>query len=1364
MVKQRAQWAVRKFWGGAAALLILMAVVIQLGRFVSPMVSENRESISSYFSDQLGVEITIGQLDAVWDGLRPELMMSDFRLHDDAGVEIVHVKTAVAQIDLLKSLWDFQVRMWKVELDEVHVTLSQVDKAWSLAGMSAGEGGSSTDPLDVFLMGRLIRLNNIYVNFEFASGRRHQAVLTSMLLQNDDSFHRLSAQMNSSERVDALKLVYEGVGDPRVLDEFEGHGYLELTEFPLENTVAFASEALAEKPGIKDGDLSAKLWASTRPHEPLSVSGSFEFERSDKPVDDFINTFSAQFSAQAVSADDWQLSLREAVGGWTDRETPPLELMLSAADDQWAVQIPQLDIGYWLSEVEAFPQAPESVKTILLDLGAAGHLHNLSVNIPYEAPQDFSLSANLVDVSVNAWKGAPQIASLTGFVSATALSGVVEIDSPDAFFMHFPTVYRQGFHFQRAQGQVGWSVNPDNNQVTVNSGQLTMEGELGLVNGYFYLDAPLQRNSRPAELVLQIGLQNAAALSHRALVPFVVPDSLTQWLGESIVDGKVPTGSFVMQSYFGHNASSSRSIQVGLNLEGAHLQYDPKWPEIQGFDGYVEVDSPQVGGWIDRGRFLQTELQPSYVHIENHPSGKGSLLSIQAAVEGQASSGLKVLTDTPLRETLGDTLASWALEGQLFASVDLDIPLASGLSGHRQQVDVTLKNATLEMNDLDLEFQKVNGALSFNEREGLSARNIGADLWQQPFLLDIDSSVSKDLGLSTDVSFEGPLDFSRLEAWSRRPEVAFINGVSPVTGVVRVGGELPLVSGEPAALLLKVNSELAGSRVDLPAPFGKTADDTRQMSANISVAKNGVAYQLDYGDQVSVSLVQAKEQKLSGRIALNNHEAKDAEALGIWLSGSVGRVDGEQWWPVIQRYQTLVEQWELVSDNPEKQTIEESQVTQASAVKFDLDLEQFFWGDFQLSNIHLGGGQQADGWKITVDDDVIAGEVILKDGQPAALTAQYIRWPALESIEANLSAETGASTEIEASAETLLPPEISPPLDSLVAREGALQQSDLVSDWLTNLLPSDVMPMDVVIYELFLGQADFGRWTFQVRPEEDRIRLSQISGDIRGITVSALAGDSNGAELLWSQKDGVHRSEFRGLLAGRNLERISEAWSLPRMLDSKSAVMKLNLSWPGTPSSFMLADASGDLSLKVKDGRFYRSTGQATSALLRLVGLFNFDSWVRRLQLDFSDVYKGGTPYEEIKGAIRLDNGIMYLVDPIEVKNTSSRLQMGGKINLEDETLDTSLVATLPVGGNVTLITALAAGLPAAAGVYAVSKIFKKQVERVASVSYQVTGSWSDPEVTFDRLFDNRAAKDAAKDSREDVAKPTQVPSPSPPP
>lgn len=1358
MVKQRARWVVKKFWGTAAVLLISMAVVIQLGRFVSPMVSENRDRIAEYFSAQLGAEVSFGALDAVWDGLRPELMMSDFRLHDDTGVEVVYVKSAVAQIDLLKSFWDFSVRMWKVELDDVEVTFSQHNQRWGLAGVDVdtNENASSTDPLDVFLMGRLIRFDNIQVNFKFESGRRHQAILTSMLLQNDDGFHRLNARMGSSEHADILTLVYEGVGSPRNLDQFEGQGYLELNQFPLEDSLALGSEALAERSEIKGAELSAKLWASFRPEQGMSLAGDVEFQRAHNVNDGLLQSFSSQILARNLTQDDWQLSLSKASVSWADRDSPLLNLQLTTTDEDWILQLPQIDLGYWLGEVEKLPQVPDSVQGILTKLGTTGHLENFSMVIPRDEPRDFNLTANLVDVALNAWNGAPQIASLSGFVSASALSGFVEIDSPNAFFMHYPTVYHQGFHFQRAQGQVGWSVRPEDNQVTVNSGQLTMEGDLGVVNGYFYLDAPLQKYTRPTELVLQIGLQNGSADSHSALVPFVVPNSLTQWLDQSIKGGQVPSGSFVMQSYFGHNASDVRSVQVGLNLNNAQLQYDPHWPEIRSFDGYVEVDSPQVDGWIDRGRFLDTELQPSYIHVENHPSGTGSVLSVRAAVEGEASSGLAVLTDTPLRESFGDTLASWAMTGQLQARVDLEIPLASGLAGHRQQVDLSLTDVALEMRDLDLNFHRLNGHLSFNEREGLQAKEMTAELWQQPFSLGIESRITEDTGLSTDVSFDGALDFSALEKWSRRPELAFVEGVSPVKGVVSIGKHLPLIEGEPASLRLTLDSNLSASRVNLPAPFGKQADEKRSMRASIAVAPNSVAYEFDYNQQVAVALRQVKGQALRGRVALNQPDPAEPDQPGIWLSGVVERVDGEQWWPVIQRYQTVTDRWGSIAASESDGRPDLVSAAQAPAVELDLDLEHFVWGDFTLASVHIGGGQQADGWNIRIDDDVVTGEVVLREGQPIGLNARYIRWPEKSSG----AVDDAISTRSEVAGAPVVGTGSDQVRVAVVPSDSGVASSS-VNDWLHGLAPTDVMAMEVAIDELSLNGRDYGRWSFSVRPVEGAIRITQIEGAIRGLSVSALKEGDKGAELVWFSADEGSRSEFRGRLKGRNLADVSKAWLLPAMLDSKSAVVTLDMFWQGAPLDFTLMGASGNVSVAVKDGRFYRSTGQATSALLRLVGLFNFDSWVRRLQLDFSDVYKGGTPYEKIEGKIKLDRGTLYLVDPIEVINTSSRLQMGGTIKLDDETLDTSLVATLPVGGNVTLITALAAGLPAAAGVYAVSKIFKKQVEQVASVSYRVRGSWSAPEVTFDRLFDNRAAKDAAKDSRKDAASEAQIPVPS---
>jgi uncharacterized protein YhdP len=44
-------------------------------------------------------------------------------------------------------------------------------------------------------------------------------------------------------------------------------------------------------------------------------------------------------------------------------------------------------------------------------------------------------------------------------------------------------------------------------------------------------------------------------------------------------------------------------------------------------------------------------------------------------------------------------------------------------------------------------------------------------------------------------------------------------------------------------------------------------------------------------------------------------------------------------------------------------------------------------------------------------------------------------------------------------------------------------------------------------------------------------------------------------------------------------------------------------------------------------------------------------------------------------------------------------------------------------------------GLPAAAGVYVTSKLVEKQVDRLSSISYKVSGPWDDVEVAVDRIF-----------------------------
>jgi uncharacterized protein YhdP len=252
-----------------------------------------------------------------------------------------------------------------------------------------------------------------------------------------------------------------------------------------------------------------------------------------------------------------------------------------------------------------------------------------------------------------------------------------------------------------------------------------------------------------------------------------------------------------------------------------------------------------------------------------------------------------------------------------------------------------------------------------------------------------------------------------------------------------------------------------------------------------------------------------------------------------------------------------------------------------------------------------------------------------------------------------------------------------------------------------------------------------------------------------------------GAQLFWHVTESGQLSRFVGKFAAKNMGDVLKNWKKPEMVDSQSATFLVDVNWLSTPQDFHLVDIDGTIDLKLTEGRFHREA-TAGDGLLRLMSILNFDSLARRLRLDFTDLYKTGLAYDQISGKVRFERGKMSFIDPLLVRSPSSDLQMAGSFNLRAETVNARIVANLPVAGNLTFYAALATGLPAAAGVYLVSKIFKKQVSQVASISYTMSGSWEKPKLRFDRLFESEdslreSVKQNEKDQTKDKSNPTGI-------
>lgn len=279
----------------------------------------------------------------------------------------------------------------------------------------------------------------------------------------------------------------------------------------------------------------------------------------------------------------------------------------------------------------------------------------------------------------------------------------------------------------------------------------------------------------------------------------------------------------------------------------------------------------------------------------------------------------------------------------------------------------------------------------------------------------------------------------------------------------------------------------------------------------------------------------------------------------------------------------------------------------------------------------------------------------------------------------------------------------------------------------------DFPPITVAIADLHEGEDHWGHLDFTLRQSGQNLHFENIQGELRRL----ILGRDNPMRLDWLRGEDGERTRLLGDLHFVNFGDVLAQYQYEQIVETNSGNVGLELTWPGDPSDFALRAASGRMTLDVQEGSFLSTSG-ATSGTLRVVAILNLAEFVNKLSLDLSHVYKSGVPFDSIEGELIFSEGLID-VPLIDVRGRGSRFQFVGLADARNDTVDGELIATLPIASNLPWMFALVSGLPAAAGVYVISKLFDKQMDRFSSAVYRVDGPWSDPQLDFQRIFDNSA-------------------------
>jgi len=269
--------------------------------------------------------------------------------------------------------------------------------------------------------------------------------------------------------------------------------------------------------------------------------------------------------------------------------------------------------------------------------------------------------------------------------------------------------------------------------------------------------------------------------------------------------------------------------------------------------------------------------------------------------------------------------------------------------------------------------------------------------------------------------------------------------------------------------------------------------------------------------------------------------------------------------------------------------------------------------------------------------------------------------------------------------------------------------------------------IDLRIASLQLDDDDAGTWSLGIRPEATQLRVQDIAGTLKSLTL--------GGELTWSIAGNRETTRFLGDISGESLADLGNLFGTEIPFRSENTAVNMDIDWSGRPNEFDLSALSGSVSARFDDGVILE--GNNTAQLFRVFNLLNSDTLWRRLQLDFSDLYEAGVAFDAISGKASMVNGLLTLDPELQVVGPSGAFKLTGTTNMIEETLDMNMVVVLPLTQNLPLAALLmGAGAPIGGALFVLDKVLGDPLSKLTSATYSVSGNWDEPEVRLRRVFD----------------------------
>ncbi|WP_435329074.1 YhdP family protein [Vibrio hannami] len=1274
--------------------LVALAIAVTALRVALPRLDSFQDEIQSWVNTQTGIPFKVSSVKGYWRNTHPSLALQNLEAEFEGESEIsFSVNEVQLEIDLIESIRTLRPQIAVLTGHGLELDISK----YNLLGNSESAPETQADSTDtkpiidqieklLFRQLRDFNLVDSHIRYQSFTGEIRKLDIENLVWSNSKNRHRLDGVVSITDsHINSLSVVADFYDHGSIYD-ISGDFYAEAEQIRV---VPWLTKYLKNETGISSGNVSFRSWLTLEHNNPVDAYVELLPSELNWAQEQNKHTLFLEEGVFRLTPSDteygWKVSGHSLLARTDDEPWPEFDVAFEWEKDNWLLNISQLDISSLLPLVHLAPDS-EAASEWINKLGPSGLIEDIRVSNSI-ANGDLLYSASLNRGGMKQWYLLPEVHELSATISGNKDKLQANLNLIDDI-LPFGDVFQAPMAIKQGAVDIVWERDEDGWKLW--SDRVTVATPDIQAVGEFRLDFPIGA-SPFLSIYAEADVYNAGQ-TWRYLPTLALGQDLTDYLSAAIQGGKAKTAQILWHGEVNDFPYEKNEgvFQAKVGLRDARFSFLTSWPTIE--DLKLDLLFENESMYLSSNQATLMNVKADKITGRIPHLGPSGHIEIEASASAKGNAVRDYMMATPLVDSVGAALTAVQVKGDVHSEFQLHIPFSSDKET-RAWGYADLNKNIIDIKTPAMKLSEATGRIRF-DNDAVSTSGLSAVLLDQPISVDFKGE-NQNRGYGVDIELVGD--------WDAKPLAPYLGKqwLDPIGGHALWAMDIDLQLddvGFTYQIDTRANLEFLSSQY--PNPLSKALGEKWTASMQASGNQESISARLQLPNakyQTEIDITGNRPVLDATYLLLGKGSFKVSPVVGHQLMVRTDELNLDQWFSFLNQANGVESSAVLSQMNtPELPSPERVNIAVDS-----LKLASIDW-----NSVNFSARKKGVSWLMDINSSEVEGKATYLEPYDlsVALNRLHIFIPGLDDKSPDRPIMEADSAQ---------------PLISEFDRAFHQQMPNLT----------------LTIDDFWLQGYKVGQANMDLQRKKDRLVWNNLEFN----------SGSNQVKIKgwWELTEDTSKTDLTLFVQGDDNTELMERFGISSGIQRAPFELSSNVNWQGSPWAAQIDTMNGDVSTRFGKGIISDVSGAA-----KLLGLFSLDSIIRRMQLDFTDVFDKGLAFNSITGTGKIDAGV-FKTDDIEMDAIAGNMTIKGIADLNQQTVDAKVEFIPDLTSGIPVLTAFAVTPQTAVLVFAISTVLSPVVDVFTKVQYEVKGPLDSPVVKeVSRLTGEYKVPDSMKKKR----------------